>query len=359
MVDITGTNQNNILFGTDGNDSIYGNEGDDTLLGEAGNDLLVGGVGNDLIIGGGGADTLNGWAGNDTLIAHGSTGTLGGILSGDTGDDYLEARKTGYGQYHMFGGEGNDTLVMDVTNTGLYWGHQGHHAFGRKGADKFVFTNIDSSIYNILGRIDDFDASRDSIWIDGQEIDLNAPPPNVRIVEYNGQQWIQIGSHILYALEGARLINGIEEVHFTPFPTDISSLPEVDYIDQVNFVPYDLYQAHEASGSLNAIDSNAAAISGTGRADLITADKASSSISGLDGNDVVNAGKGHDTVRGGDGDDSIAGGMDMDLLFGDEGNDHIFGGSENDTLNGGAGADEMFGGTGNDMLIGGGWRGQP
>ena len=47
-----------------------------------------------------------------------NTGTSGGDidLSGSVGNDILEAEKTGFGQYHMYGASGDDLLLMHLTN---------------------------------------------------------------------------------------------------------------------------------------------------------------------------------------------------------------------------------------------------
>ncbi len=48
MVNITGTNNKDILHGTAGVDQIYGQGGDDIIYGYEGDDTLGGGAGNDL-----------------------------------------------------------------------------------------------------------------------------------------------------------------------------------------------------------------------------------------------------------------------------------------------------------------------
>ena len=271
----------------------------------------------------------------------------------------------GSGQIHMGGSEGNDTLIMDVTNNS---GHQGHHVYGGTGADIFHITNVANANSPILGRIDDFDASQDEIWIDGHRtiwFENNKAkvslPSNAKVVEYLGQQWLKVGNNVLYALEGAR--DGGTEQHFSPVPGNINALPTKSFINQQNFVEYRFYE----NRTLNVVDTSEPNITGTSGDDLIEEYRvdrhtesghtqtgfANSNINAGAGRDVVNAGKGDDTVRGGDGNDSIAGGMDEDSLFGDKGNDRIWGGSEDDYINGGDGNDNLYGGTGADSIIGG------
>ena len=303
---------------------------DDYYAGTSAAEHIIGRQGNDTIVGGGGSDTLNGWAGDDQLISHGA----GGLLSGDTGDDYLEAKKTTYGQYHMYGGEGDDTFVMHLDNN-HGWGHQGFHVYGRDQADEFHFVGVGTTNAPMLSRIDDFDASQDSIWVDGTEIDLHALPANMRIVDYYGQQWLVIDNNVMIGLEGARMyapqgvptmMGSAGEMHFHAFPSDLADLETVEFFDQVNFVPYSHYE--QVFGSLNQISGTTT----TPGADYFYGHNEDSYINMGGGADVVNAGKGRDTVFGGAGDDLIAGGMDDDVLFGDVGNDQIWGGSENDSI---------------------------
>lgn len=207
--------------------------GDDYYVGTPDAELLIGRQGDDTIIGGGGADTLNGWAGEDILISHGS----GGNLAGNSEDDYLEARKTTYGQYHLYGGEGDDTIVMHQNNASG-WGHQGFHAYGGDGADEFHFVGTGPADAPLISRINDFDATQDSIWVDDAEIDLNNLAPGMRIVNYFDQQWLSIDDNILIGLEGFRMeapagvptMSGSNmEAHFHAFPTNLAALPTVPF----------------------------------------------------------------------------------------------------------------------------------
>lgn len=77
--------------GGSGSDEIQGNAADNILRGNAGNDRLYGNAGNDFLDGGAGADLLDGGSGDDRVAY-------------DPGDV----------QSQVFGGSGNDTLV--VTN---------------------------------------------------------------------------------------------------------------------------------------------------------------------------------------------------------------------------------------------------
>lgn len=367
---------------------------------------ITGTVGSDTLSGGFHVADIMGWAGDDTL----SAGTFGGSASGGHGNDIIYT--TGSGdvhpqkyQTHAFGDWGNDTIFLGVERHfqdyhGLRFGA---HVFGGHGSDRFVFSGVKSNEQKIIGRIDDFDYYRDSIWIDDEQIDFRHLPNNVRIVEHNGQQFILINEIILYALEGARhrseTVNGdgrnsegSEENHFIDWPKEwengVPRSADVAYHDPVNFVPKQ-YVA-DYGQYVNLRDTMGQELTGTngndrieGSSDLsqlifandgddfVWSNRGNDTVYGgagddyLDGyhghddlwgglgNDAIDGGKGHDLIYGGEGNDVIAGGSDNDTIYGGSGNNIIFGGSENDLIYGGAGRDTLYGGPGNDIVRGG------
>ena len=344
--------------------------GNDRITGNMQNERLEGAQGNDTLIGGGGADTLVGDSGNDRLIASNAKGTTG--LRGGSGDDYLSAAIPNTGQVHMFGMDGNDTLVMDLTKEaggGDEVRHNGHHSYGGGGADTFTFINADAADDVIIGRIDDFNASEDMLMLDDEEIDLRNPPSDVHLFTFKEQQWIQIGDNAYFALEGAR--DGGTERHFLD-ADDLQAMlrasnnpdARVGFIDQMNEVPLDLIAQDvdfDTERGIGGTQSEENFVGSAGddaiydtRVRSINKSKnvTDNTFEGRGGNDLINAGKGHDTVSGGAGNDSLAGGLDDDLLTGGTGNDLLFGGSEHDTLQGGTGDDILEGGSGNDRLAG-------
>ena len=336
-------------------------------VGTEADDRLTGSAFEDVLIGGGGQDKINGYSGDDYLSAMNATGLTG--IYGQDGNDTIIGSVPGGGQIHIGAGDGDDRIIMDLTNDE---GRQGHHVYSGRGEDRFEFENIDQINSPVIGRLDDFDASRDKIFIEGEEIDLTAPPAGVDVVSYMDEQWLRIDDKALYALEGA--YNGGSMQHFAPLPDDMSQLEVVDWVDQKNFVSKDEINVEELY--LNEIEVLGQHGVGTEGDDWIFDEQlnghnnpTSDPIEGVDhtdlegsastyilagaGDDVVDAGKGFDTVYGGDGNDYIAGGIDDDQLFGGAGNDVLFGGSDNDLLSGGRGDDRLEGGTGDDTLIGG------
>ena len=340
-----------------------------TITGTSGDDVLRGTNGNDYITSTGGHDESNGGAGDDYLYFRGS----GGELAGGAGNDILDAGQTGSNQlstvhqaYHFYAGSGDDLMRMDMTNKEA-WGHQGFHAYGAFGNDTFSFLNVKAAQADLVARLDDFNATRDKLVVEGQVIDLANVPAGMRVVSHLGQQWLHINNDtsqgnadplkgdIMIALDGARQMPDSEEVHFSPFPADADALPTVAFVND-NYVPYQLYASREAS--LQKITSGAASVTGTAGGDYIYGYKEpslpvgmTSTISALGGDDVVEAGSGHDTIDGGAGNDLIAGGLDMDTLLGGTGNDRLLGGSEDDRLQGQSGNDILDGGRGQDEAV--------
>lgn len=375
---------------------------------------------NHVIFGTGGADVLN-------LMGYGQ-------IFGGQGNDILNL-STGTGtapnglpeQIHAWGGEGDDTLNMKFQQTDAPGHFFGHHVRGDEeglngqqvelGHDVFNFEDTEnvSAGSVVVGRIDDFDASRDQIQIDGVPLDLENLPGNVRIVLFNGthdefeisddQQWLLItnssGGKIFYALDGARIdvddtIPGFanlhaEEGHFIPaeWLPNLDELPDAKFVDQQNYIP-EGYVAREGGLYINDFDANNGRfhllpsdglpsvqenvdtpINGGGGDDLIAAGVNNDAVFALDGNDTVWGGAGYDTLYGGLGDDFLYGGTGGDFLdggagndalHGEHGDDHIRGdsgddiidaGEGDDTLWGNVGDDKLYGGAGNDVLDGG------
>ncbi|APE44477.1 hypothetical protein BOO69_14430 [Sulfitobacter alexandrii] len=304
-----------------------------------------------------------------------------GHLNGTHGDDTLTASVEEFGQIHMRGDIGDDLFNLDLRNN---LGRHGHHVYGGEGADTFNFTNVHMVDVPIVGRLNDFEPTRDTITIEGTAIDLNALPASVtlpdgstvtvRIVSFRSsgdptsaeglglgpQQFLQIGDNIFYALDGSR--NGGSELHFVnvPAPEDIT---EVAYHNEVNFVPFTHYEGqhlrirnvvHSDDGfhGFETPEYIRGNVQGQEAEGSTAADEL---IRANGGDDVVDGATGNDTIFGGTGRDSIAGGLDNDVLYGEDGDDHLWGGDGSDLLRAGTGNDFMDGGSGNDTLDG--WGG--
>ena len=111
------------------------------------------------------------------------TGSSNGVPnSGGNGADTFNLTATGgLGQIHAYGRGGNDTFNLSF-NTLTSFSH-GHHVRGGEhidadpvatsaGSDTFNFTNINNVKNIVVGRIEDFDASRDTIKINGATLNF-------------------------------------------------------------------------------------------------------------------------------------------------------------------------------------------
>ena len=337
-------------------------------------------------------ESTRGTAGDDHLIHHrdlsitNNHSSIG--LSAGPGNDTLEASTPYAGQVHMWGGTGNDTFILDMTN---FTHHQGHHVYGGVDADKFKFVNIEKNEFYKTGRIDDYDHSQDEIWIEDTKIELEDLPKeiilpsgaavDVRIINYEQidildqglgpQQVLVIDNKIFYAIEGAREKSNLhepqpgEERHFFT-QADIEKMkdaPSVKFVDPQNFVPHDFYAHRDdlalldgpRGATIEAPDEAIHFFGGKSRLNDVTGNnwRSAQEIKLSDHNNVVNGNTGNNTIFGGRGDDLIAGGTDNDLIYGTDGNNMIWGGSGDDTLFGGSGDDFLDGGIGDDYLHGG------
>ena len=161
-VTLNGLGGNDTLRGGLGGDLLIGSDGNDLLVGNAGDDQLFGDAGDDTLSGGAGADTMSGGIGNDTAIPDNAdvidlgTGQDGVIFYGTPGNDDIRirrrvdadgavvifqiGRKSFSSAYKngetvsVFGGEGNDHIVMDAT-AGQTWRAV---FFGEGGNDHLV-----------------------------------------------------------------------------------------------------------------------------------------------------------------------------------------------------------------------------
>ena len=321
-------------------------------------------------------------------------------VDGGTGNDLLTAIRdmnvypnNSTGQIHVYAGAGNDTINMSFQAVSGYV--QGHHVRGdnsdgsNPGQDTFNFVDLGEVTGTVVGRIEDFDMSRDTIKIEGVSIDLNNLSNStfdVELVAFNGghndpgstsQQWLLIntpaGGRIFYALEGARIDmtgnggaqSGSQEAHFVPqskLPSDFASLTRIDFIDQFNFIPAGETASGSGGISYNDIDVTKSDVdeiisvangTATNFGDLIAAGINNDSVDAGLGNDKVWGGGGADTIQGGGGNDTLFGGSSDDILGGGDGNDRMYGDSGNDLIYGDAGNDTMQGGQGDDTLAGG------
>jgi|GEM_PF-1183709 len=267
---INGDGGDDRLFGGPGGDVVHGGDGDDFLRGDAGKDLLSGGLGDDRIfagaddlsddifVGGLGKDFIAGGKGNDFLIGGGQSGILA-LGSNEVGS--LHA-----GNDSIFGGDGNDTIVVAFSDG------NGNHLLDRGEAIKVsldaIFAFGGAGEDKVIGA-----AGNDTLG--GGEGD--------DVVEGAG------GDDVIYGGKGIDLDGGLNDI---------------------------------LSG-----DSGSDTVFGGTGSDRLNGNEGADLLFGGAGDDVLYSGAGDDEAFGGSGNDFIEGGAGDDTLRGNSGDDTIFGGS--------------------------------
>jgi serralysin len=136
---IDGTIHNDVLNGTLADEDIYGGAGDDNISGKGGHDHLYGGDGDDYIASG-------------TLATDGSTppssDSVGDLLDGGAGDDYLEGDA---GNDTLLGGAGSDYLLGKDGNDSLDGGTGLNLVLGGAGDDHYEVHSLADLVYDSEG----------------------------------------------------------------------------------------------------------------------------------------------------------------------------------------------------------------
>lgn len=309
-----------------------------------------------------------------------NNGRATGSESSDILNLTIQNDKGSSGQIHSFAMGGNDITKIFFSEISNF-SHGSHMRGDRNGVadghDVFQFLDVENVSTGglVVGRIEDFDYSRDSIKIGDETVDLSDIDSfaNISIVGYGGahtsfgmenQQWLRIqtssGGNVLYALEGARIIESIlvdpehnhlhspsdndQERHF-PYVNEVPNLDElveVAYVDPVNFVPAG--EQVRNGVVINDFDTTLEdvrdqTVDGSQFDDLIAAGLNNDVVYGHDGDDKIWGGSGSDTVDAGNGNDTIFDGTGDDSIFGNSGNDLIFTSHGNETISGGGGSD--------------------
>jgi Ca2+-binding RTX toxin-like protein len=220
---LSGEEDSDLLAGGNGSDFLMGGTGSDRLQGDEGQDYLDGGAENDTLSGGAGNDTLSGWSGDDlldggegidtlvespenyglrdvefvltntTLTGNGSdrlTSIERVILTGDDGNNAMNAAQFTAGTVHLDGGKGNDRLWGGAGGDRLIGGegddwlnaageNRGKGAIdflrGGAGRDRFVLGDARGAYYadstttrenqNGYAVIEDFEPTQDVIQL--------------------------------------------------------------------------------------------------------------------------------------------------------------------------------------------------
>ncbi|RVT97677.1 hypothetical protein EOD42_07630 [Rhodovarius crocodyli] len=260
-----GTEYDDVLRGVDGGDQLYGRLGDDLLEGGIGNDRLDGGDGNDTLLGGGGTDNLFGGNGND-------------ILRGGDGNDYLDG---GSGRNDLDGGDGDDYLNLT---------YQGGIATGGTGNDTLEASVTDDGVSSYAIDAGDGD---DSIYIYGY-----APSSHLSITGGAGYDVLYIQTDYWYPSLDTAVIHGVEKIVTYQSLVLADSLVGAGQTLQVlaNSYGITIDGSAETDGKL--------LLWGGSYNDRLIGGAGDDTLNGGNGNDTLRGGLGNDTLDGGDGVDT-------------------------------------------------------
>jgi Ca2+-binding RTX toxin-like protein len=335
-----------IVTGAGGSDISTG-WGGVTLVGGSGQDVVHFGGGDSSLQFGGGDDTLefhsnigfhvsaDGGSGIDNLLVRfsallsntiidmmvGEAALRGGSVLDFSDFEHITANSLAGGT-SLFGGDGNDSLMIGTTDPGSWvifteGPPPGDTLDGRGGNDDLTGGNLADTILGGAG--DDILKGGDGAdWLNGGG-------------RRDGDSYVAVGQ-----ADGKDTIDGgagNDHIWGNSAATAQGGQDGDDWITA-------------GSGSDYA--------NGNAGADTIYGGDGSDRLYGGSGNDLLYGGIGADHLNGNKGDDRIDGGDDGDALLGGQGDDQLSGGAGNDTLQGNVGYDTMAGGAGADIFVFGG-----
>lgn len=365
----------------DGNHTLAGGEGTDTINGAAltGNVTIFGGTGvNDSADG---ADTITAGAGISLVYANGGADSVTLALLNDAtdavtvyggaGNDTINTGNFDHtttvdGGIRLFGGEGSDMFIVNMTSAGS---DADIFTIGDLGTgDTIALTPSGGAVTTITadetvtGRVTLNNGGNGLLRLDNYTGSLSSAN-----FTYNGT------GNFLYDGVGAGSVTGSATAEYGITGAAGGTIDGGAGTDTLaGGAGADNLQGGDGNDTLTGAAGNDTLLGGADVDDIQAGDNDDSIdggagndsvLSGEAGNDTILGGSGTDTLSGGSGNDSIDAGADNDgSVAGDAGNDTIDGGSGNDSIDGGndndsilgsAGTDTIVGGAGNDVLIGG------
>lgn len=335
--------------------------GDDRVNLSHSNTTISGGLGDDILQGGWGSDLIYGGEGNDTLVGDRGEPDRGyrqNRLYGGTGDDlmvvgdYWTSPNPDAISNRAYGGAGNDTIV-EVAGfglaTGILYGGSGDDYIAAAG-DKYGGTG-DDTLFG-FGRIVDGGLGEDIFIIKAHDFERSGAPI---VTTWKFDLQSQLSD-----------------------PTYTRSYVSIEVFSAVGTVSAEMYG--DAADNIFLSDLLGDRLDGRGGNDWLSSGKGTDLLYGGSGNDSLFGGAGNDFLYGGGGADLIDGGTGIDtlsfqsslhgvhvdlgsgvglsqLVLGDRyaGIEAFQGGKGNDTCSGGSSAERLAGGTGDDSLLG--WAG--
>ena len=299
-------------------------------------DIIEGTVGNDFLAGGDGVNEIDGGTGVDT-VTYESEGTAEdrrfkvdlreGIAffadkdatkfrDEDVADRLVDIE-------NAVGGMHDDIIYGDDQGNALFGGAGDDVLFGRGGNDyidtgsgnDIVYGGVGFDLVRIPGNIADHVIS---ISIDGSKRVVDRSGDNKEVKSLYGVEAIEFDDSIAIfdSLSGFSELIAKDGATINP--------------DELTF-EFDKIIGAELADQIRGNDKGNM-IDGDGGDDIIHGLKGSDWLFGDEGNDKIFGGEGDDHIDGGDGDDEIHGGEGDDLIFAGYGRDKIFGGEGFDTV---------------------------
>ncbi len=317
-----------------GFEGVYGTKFDDHIVGDAGDNFLTGNGGNDTIIGGGGFDRINAGDGDDIVEISSLSKASGGegfdtLVVNVTEYDRYESHSDGfYANFNYFDGSitlstsddpysspSHTKVATGFERLEFYGSKHDDLAYGTTGDDKLIGNDGDDYLVGNDGA-DHLEGGAGNDTLSAGVAFFNNDTPNAGDELYGGA-----GDDRLYAGSKFAFIDGGEG-------NDLLRL-------MLTNSDGDGYLDVRETGlqGQNIINVERFELIGLQGDDVLIGGSKIDLLEGGDGNDLLRAGNNDDTLLGGNGDD---------VLYGEDGKDQLTGGTGNDVLSGGAGADLFF-----------------
>ena len=326
-VQVSGSEQNDVLVGGSVQGILFGGGGNDALIGRGGNDFMAGGAGQDVYVFGANF-------GNDVIFGE-TSGSNRLVFTGNT----LAQLQFSLDGINLVITQGSNTVrVLDY--------FAANSSFGLN----FVFETTDGIVtqdFTSLGAVMTGAVVQGSnIYGTSRAEDFSTGTVNADTVHgYAGDDFIT-------STPGADLVDG-------GAGSDAVSYFESGAAVTVNLQTFTGSGGFAQGDSLVSIEHLAGSkfgdtLTGNTFGNVISGSDGGDTVFGLAGDDLLSGDEGADSLDGGAGDDRLYGGADNDTLLGGAGTDALTGGDGNDSLDGGLDADVLDGGPGNDTVQGGG-----
>ncbi|WP_429814336.1 calcium-binding protein [Ensifer sp. B1-9] len=314
------------LFAGSGDDRIIGTDGGDRISTGAGNDVVNAGAGHDTITNTGGHDRLDGGDGTDRFVLVGTGSTV-------------------------FGGPGDDTLVVDLSGSAapvVFNLENGHGIIGDgTPAERHLFVQHQDveQVELMTGRGSDHvmgSALGDFIKTAGGNDVVNAGAGDDMITDGSGANRLFGG-------------DGSDGIISTLYSAEIDGGAGEDWLaiserERTSDLTVDFAAGKVSTGTVLRGFEQVSLVLGSGNDRVIAGDLGSLGVDAGAGNDHLEGGAGRDRFDGEGGNDTIDAGAGDDMIETGAGDDVAFGGDGRDRLANDGGSDVLDGGAGDDWL---------